>query len=422
MQSQKNLALEGLRGLACMNVVFGHFLFSFFPYLSHNVRPYPQPVARYAFEQIMMFPPFTFLYLADASVSIFFVLSGYVLTRRYYETGNVREFEPAAIKRYVRLGLPVFASVMFAWILLVTGAYGNHLAGSLGTAAWPIFLYTEPVSFVGAIFRGLIGAPLFGRVDLNGPLWSLQIEIVGSILLFACYSLFAVRSKLLVIFWFVFFAFFISGREPSMLNYVALLAGSLLHVIIDRLRLSPVLAITCLILGLVGVSFTFAPFFAPLQMLPLPDLTRYGHQVHEVLLVDGNLGPSSQADLRIVWHTLGAILLVAGVVSVPAASRILSSRLPVYLGKISFALYLLHFPLNMSLSYRVAQLSQWLGASYLVSAILAFVALMVTLLVSAELFYRFVDAPSVRLADWLARSVRRSPAPAAIAPVAVPAE
>jgi len=30
MQSQKNLALEGLRGLACMNVVFGHFLFTFF--------------------------------------------------------------------------------------------------------------------------------------------------------------------------------------------------------------------------------------------------------------------------------------------------------------------------------------------------------------------------------------------------------
>ena len=208
----------------------------------------------------MMFPPFTFLYLADASVSIFFVLSGYVLTRRFYETGNVREFEPAAIKRYVRLGLPVFVSVMLAWILLVTGAYGNHLAGPLGTAVWPVALYTEPVTFVGAIFSGLIGAPLFGRVDLNGPLWSLQIEIVGSILLFACYSLFAVRSKLLVIFWFVFFAFIINGRAPTMLNYVALLAGSLLHVINDRLRLSPVLAITCLILGLVGVSFTFAPF------------------------------------------------------------------------------------------------------------------------------------------------------------------
>jgi peptidoglycan/LPS O-acetylase OafA/YrhL len=408
MQSQKNIALEGLRGLACMNVVFGHFLFCFFPYLAHHVRPYPQAVARYAFEEVMMYPPFTFLYLADAAVSVFFVLSGYVLTRRFYETGNIREFEPAAVKRYVRLGLPVFASVMFAWVLFVLGAYGNHLAGPLGTAGWVLALYTEPVTFVGAVFRGLIGAPLFGRVDLNGPLWSLQIEIVGSILLFACYSLFAARSKLLVIFWFVFFAFVISGRAPTMLNYVALLAGSLLHLVQGRLRHSPVLATACLILGLLGVSFTFAPFFAPLQALPLPDLTPYG--------------PNLQADRRLVLHTLGATLLVAGVVSVPEASRILASRLPVYLGRISFAVYLLHFPLIMSLSYRVAQLSQWLGASYLVSAILAFVALMITLLISAELFYRFVDAPSARLGGWLASGVHRRSTPPAIGPVAVPAE
>ena len=162
--------------------------------------------------------------------------------------------------------------------------------------------------------------------------------------------------------------------------------------------------------------------FAPLQALPLPDLTPYGHRVHEILLVDGHEGPNFQADRRLVWHTLGAVFLVAGVVSVPAVSRVLATRLPVYLGKISFAVYLLHFPLIMSVSYRVAQLSQWLGASYLVSAIAALVALMVTLLASAELFYRFVDAPSARLANWLAQTVRRGPAPAAIGAVAGPAE
>ena len=102
----KNFALEGLRGIASLNVVLGHFLFSFFPYLAHHVRPSPNPVARYWFEEAMMFPPFTFLYLADAAVSIFFVLSGYVLTQRYYDTAEPRVFELAAVRRSVRLVLP----------------------------------------------------------------------------------------------------------------------------------------------------------------------------------------------------------------------------------------------------------------------------------------------------------------------------
>src|ERR1700680_2663025 len=148
MEPRKILALEGLRGIASLNVVLGHFLFSFFPYLAHHVRPYPSPVAKYAFEEIMLFPLLTFLYMADAAVSVFFVLSGYVLTRRFYETGRTTEFESSALRRYVRLVLPAFVTVMFAWILLVSGAYANNLAGPLGAAGGGISPYTEPGSFL----------------------------------------------------------------------------------------------------------------------------------------------------------------------------------------------------------------------------------------------------------------------------------
>jgi peptidoglycan/LPS O-acetylase OafA/YrhL len=119
---QKNFALEGLRGIACLNVVLGHFLFSFFPYLAHDVRPYPGAVAKYWFEELLRYFPFTFIYLADSAVSVFFVLSGYVLTRRFYQTEPPDGFESAAVKRYFRLALPALASVMFAWLLFEAGA------------------------------------------------------------------------------------------------------------------------------------------------------------------------------------------------------------------------------------------------------------------------------------------------------------
>jgi peptidoglycan/LPS O-acetylase OafA/YrhL len=114
----KNFALEGLRGMASLNVVIGHFLFVFFPYLGNDIRPYPGLAAKYWFEEVLRFPPFTFFYPADAAVSVFFVLSGYVLTQNFYETGRNEVLRAAASKRYLRLVLPALVSVIFAWLLL----------------------------------------------------------------------------------------------------------------------------------------------------------------------------------------------------------------------------------------------------------------------------------------------------------------
>lgn len=36
---RKNLALEGLRGLACLNVVLAHYRFTFMPYAAHFLFP-----------------------------------------------------------------------------------------------------------------------------------------------------------------------------------------------------------------------------------------------------------------------------------------------------------------------------------------------------------------------------------------------
>ena len=46
----------------------------------------------------MTFPPFTFLYLADAFVLVFFVLSGYVLTRRFFVTTIQQSFSRPAVR------------------------------------------------------------------------------------------------------------------------------------------------------------------------------------------------------------------------------------------------------------------------------------------------------------------------------------
>lgn len=197
----------------------------------------------------------------------------------------------------------------------------------------------------------------------------------------------------MMILWFLYFACMLTGRGTGVLYYVAFLGGSLLHLAEPRLRLSPWLGWTCIGLGLVGVSFSHASAFALMDHVRLPDFAPYG--------------PNLKTDRVLFWHTAGAVFLVAGVIGSAGASRMLNHRIPVYLGRVSFAIYLLHFPLILSVSFRVAELGQFMGLDYWAYALLALIALLVVLFPLAEVFYRLVDVPSVRLADWISRDSQR---------------
>jgi peptidoglycan/LPS O-acetylase OafA/YrhL len=395
----KNLSLEGLRGVASLNVVIGHFLFMFFPYLANDVRPVAGAVARYGFEDVIRFPPFTFLYLADSAVLLFFTLSGYVLVRRFYLSPGFQDFGPAAVKRYIRLGLPVGVSVMLSWMMLSLGAYDSGLPAQVGSAGWVTAVYPTSVSFIGAVFRASIGAILYGRIDLNGPLWTIQVELIGSILLFACYALFGTRSKFFLVLWFLFLSLVLAGKGAGVLYYAAILGGSFLHLFERQLRMIRWLPTACLLLGLIGISFSFAPVFAPLAAVPLPNLSPYGPDLRDAHIL--------------FYHTIGAILLVAGVIGSPRAAWFLTRPVFIHLGRLSFAIYLLHFPLLLVLTFHLAAFGQHLGMNYVSYAWISFVITMIVLFAFAELFYRFVDAPSIGLANWLSdkleRGLRRHP-------------
>jgi peptidoglycan/LPS O-acetylase OafA/YrhL len=51
------------------------------------------------------------------------------------------------------------------------------------------------------------------------------------------------------------------------------------------------------------------------------------------------------------YEAMGAVLLVACILRSPVLVRLLESRLPQYLGKVSFSLYLVHGPVLHSLGF-----------------------------------------------------------------------
>lgn len=389
--ASKNLALEGLRGCACMAVAIGHFAYVFFPYLANNFRPYPGLHPLYWFEKIVDYPPFSLIISADAAVSIFFVLSGYVLTVKYFNTGDTTILQDGASKRYVRLVCPCFVAMMFSWVIWSCGLMLTSHAGVIGVAGWIPSEYTGHMTFFRAIFNGLVGTPLFGNVTLDGPLWSIQVELIGSLILFGTLSVLG-KHPFWFIAWFLFFANILGYGKMNDLYYVSFGAGALLNLARNWLQKHEIPSIALVILGLIFVAFNHFYIYRPIQVIPLPNFLPYGP----------NFADGGALTAELWWHTIGSILLVAGIIGSRHAAALFSMRLPTFLGRISFSVYILHWPIMMSLGLAVAWGAQKAGFSYASSATIAFFAFMGATIALSVIFERYIDLPSIKLANFIA--------------------
>ena len=103
--------LEGIRGLAAVSVLFAHFLQIFLPHVF-----YADPTEGHGvWERELATSPLNILVNGNFAVCLFFVLSGYVLSRNFLSNGSLGGLRRLALKRYPRLMLPVLGAVMLAW-------------------------------------------------------------------------------------------------------------------------------------------------------------------------------------------------------------------------------------------------------------------------------------------------------------------
>ena len=394
----KDLSLEGLRGIACFTVFLCHYLFAFFPALTQGFSPDTEIPAKYSWESIVATPFFTVFFNGSFGVAIFFAISGYVLTRHFFVTQDVRYLQRGAAKRYIRLGVPVFTSVMLAWALFAAGLTYTQRAPEIGSAGWPMTFYRDPVLILSALKDGLYGVSLFGSTMLNSPLWTIQIELLGSMMLFATYAMFGTRRP---IFNLVFFCVFLIVMFPDsaiQLHCMTIYVGSLLNYVRWSAIGTPVLAVGLGLTGMVLGAYDHSSWFAFLHSIPLPLL------------------PAPAVDLsdldRYYYNAIGAICLVAAVLAWPALARVVSRPVFVWLGRVSFSLYLLHWPVICSLSfglmYLLVPLSGW---HYGLAALMIFALTTPVALSLSWLFERFVDSPSQRLASRFAQHILANPAP-----------
>jgi len=184
MRNERDVSLDAMRGIAAL-VVFGwHCTLAFYPEFSGYVgTTHIEDTAR---------SQFWFAAINGSSaVAFFFVLSGFVLSRPYLQSGERSILVRGVLKRWPRLAGPVFATVMASWLLFKIGAYFYqpaavithsswlaHFAG--GYAAGPF----EP-TFASAAAQGVMLTFLRGDYGYDSSLWTMSYELYGSLMVYA---------------------------------------------------------------------------------------------------------------------------------------------------------------------------------------------------------------------------------------------
>lgn len=397
--------MESIRGLAAVQVLLLHFLSAFWPDLVFiSVAGSP---AWY-----IHLSPLYFLYDGYAAVYIFFVLSGYVLSRSFE-----RHLEhPVALiaARAVRLGLPALAAVLVGAALIAAFGRPNIEAGAVSGSEW--FMgsrFTELSIF--SILRDGIGNALFlGYRELPGmaflspwqqsidrsfapPLWTLSIEFYGSlVVLLLCWC--ARRTRTV---WWV--AVVLATIFTIRSAYVCFVIGHLLanwHRAERPAPQNPLLPIVAIALGVFLCVRADVWQFEWLRAL-CDESTSW--------LFPGQSAPRQQ-------KAFGAILLLTGLVHLQWARSVLSWPWLVKQSRLSFPVYLVHWPIMMGpAALLFLRLNEMIGLEP--ARICAIVAGIGMAFAAALLFFP-VDRSALALSRrWRERlsGMRLTPAPTGIA-------
>ena len=298
----RNVALEALRGIAsvavllwhcqCAGLMFPGNIGFFNPEFSHTINPL----------YIFMNGP--------AAVLLFFVLSGYVLTRAYFISGNTDLLMLGAIKRWPRLMGPVLCSILCSYALFRCGLYAYEAAAHITGSDWlNEFGFAGPqplISFEGAFMQGAFWVFFSGERFYNSALWTMKAEFFGSLMVFSAAPFLYFKKYKSIIFVFLFFIFL---HLPPML--LAIPAGAVLAACLPQ---KP------------GLRRREAWGMLLFGLLLLPRLEGFG--------------PFS--DFKIYPSIFGAMMLISAVELYAPFQQNLSGKFWQYLGAFSFPIYLVH--------------------------------------------------------------------------------
>src|SRR5208337_102181 len=358
--------LEGLRGLAAFTVFLGHFI-PFFIIVS--------PLMDFAFTG------------REFSVCIFFVLSGYVLTLPFFNNKKHETLVSSAVRRYIRLLIPILFFLFIIYFYVYPGTRDildlKGFGDMISLAFWGVFVQGQITYFPAAS-------------QYTSVLWTITIEFIGSFIVFSFASLFGkLRNRW--VFYIVALILFLNTYYLAFILGMILADGyntELSRVLkIENPYILALIFLIALILGAFPESFETIGMYSAMVVLTTV-ITTTGPFAGTILFQ-----PGSGISLSYFIHILGAFFLLFALINMEWLKKALSSSVPVFFGKISFSLYLIHILVIFAFSALVRYILFNNEVNF-VSGIGTLTITLPVLFGASLLMYKYVDIPGIAFSKW----------------------
>ncbi|MEJ0011884.1 MAG: acyltransferase [Bauldia sp.] len=402
LSDRRLLPLESLRALAAFQVLLLHMFSAFLPAIVFD-RP-GGPALGLIIHRSALF----YFYDGYSAVYIFFVLSGYVLTAPFLR--DAAEPVRVLVARLARLAIPALAACILSAAVMALLPDAHVAAGAALDSRWLALNWLpEPglLAFVRDYFNAFFVGYQEGTVASFGfrpwlpsienayvaPLWTIGVEFAGSIVVLA---LAAIRAQLPRL-WLpaVIVAAVVFLRTP----YLCFVVGHVAGVAALAERPSRMPAWLCIVGVALGVLLCVAG-----EEFAVPG-------IQPVCNIDFPLMLNCELALHF-QKRLGALLIFLSLVTWQDARNLLAWPPLARLGRISFPVYLVHWPIVFGPSCVVYLAASAAGAPPLAASLAAILVGIVLTLAVAVPFTK-VDAAAQSLARIIRRGrPARSSAPA----------
>jgi peptidoglycan/LPS O-acetylase OafA/YrhL len=211
--------------------------------------------------------------------------------------------------------------------------------------------------------------------SLDAPFWSLHLELYGSLLILLLvrlrsWSVWPHRTAVVV-------CAVVFGTHPMFLFVIG-------HLCSDLVRRSP-------------VRFMGTGLFA---LGLIMSATKDWAAVEVVRAEIARFAPAAAPNAFQFQSQLAAIALFAGAVLSPIVQKMLGWKVCGYLGRMSFSIYLLHFPILFTLGC-AEFMALTGGLPYAPRVAITFFSFVVVVVIAASGFERWVDRPAISLSRRL---------------------
>jgi peptidoglycan/LPS O-acetylase OafA/YrhL len=362
-------SLDAFRGLAALVVVVHHVMLSLPDGVRHQFAPIESALGMGA----------------RCAVMLFFVLSGFVLSLPYF-TGKNLSYGPYLVRRLSRLYPPfAFAVLISAFLCWWLGGPSIPIASSWLNLPWS----APPTASVVASHLLMEGIGLRQSIRLDGPIWSLIIEMRVS-LIFPLLVLYVRKFGWAGVAVALATAFLCAKAQTALGENTAGLVGESL-------------AGAILLTGRYVVMFLLGVILAARLERIKATFLRIPVAVHSIifggmaciwvaLIYTKALEP--HRGFVDVFSGVCTLYLIVACLVFPRVSALVSGRVCLWLGDISYSFYLIHLPVLMAMFYLLyGRLSlMWIIA-------LSFPAM----LIAGHLMYSWVERPSMFVGKTLAR-------------------